>query len=52
MSIGVGSVLDVSPSRTRFERFVPAGTCEERMREVWSRVGDAIQTATGRLDRE
>jgi len=47
---GMGSIFDLMPSRepTDFHKFIPQGTPEERMREIWDGVGRSIQNAMNR----
>ena len=49
---GAGSIMDIYPDPDRYARFVPAGTAEERLGEIWHRVGRYIHDAAGRVHRE
>ncbi len=40
---GMGSVMDIYPSEDIYERSIPKGTAEERLGQIWSRVGDRIR---------
>ncbi len=42
---GVGSLVDLFPDPHRYEQILPRATAEERMGEVWSRVGNHIRQA-------
>ncbi len=43
---GVGSIVDLFPDPRRYEEILPKETAEERLGEVWSRVGNHIRRAT------
>ena len=43
---GVGSIIDLFPDPRRYEEILPKETAEERLGEVWSRVGNHIRRAT------
>ncbi|MCX7112204.1 MAG: hypothetical protein NTX45_19165 [Proteobacteria bacterium] len=47
---GVGSVVDIFPS-TRFEKFIPKKTMEERMAEDWEKVGQSIYIAISKYEK-
>ena len=52
---GMGSIMNIMPPRestTDYSRFVPQGTPEDRMREVWERVGDSLRGAIYRYPDE
>lgn len=49
---GAGSIMDIYPDPDRYARFVPAGTAEERLGEIWHRVGRYIHNAAGRVHHE
>ena len=44
--------MDIYPDPDRYSRFVPAGTAEERLGEIWLRVGRYIHDAAERVRRE
>lgn len=39
---GAGSIMDIYPDPDRYARFVPAGTAEERLGEIWHRERSGI----------
>ena len=49
---GMGSTLDIMPARRNVDlsRFVLTQTSNERMVEVWRKVGDDIRAAMGQFD--
>lgn len=49
---GAGSIMDVYPDPDRYLRLVPAGTAEERLGEVWHRVGTYIYDASEKVRHE
>lgn len=40
---GMGSVMDIYPSEDIYERSIPKGTVEDRLGQIWSRVGDHVR---------
>lgn len=49
---GAGSIMDIYPDPDRYSRFIPTGTAEERLGEIWIRVGRYIYGAAERVHRE
>jgi hypothetical protein len=47
---GVGSVIDIFPP-TRFDKFIPNKTMEERMAEDWEKVGRSIYLAMSEYEK-
>ena len=44
---GMGSVMDLYPSAENYERLIPQGTAEERLSQIWGRVGDYLRFGIG-----
>ena len=43
---GVGSLVDICPDPTRYQRMVPTETVTEELAGIWTDVGDHIRRAT------
>ncbi len=51
---GVGSILDIAPadSASRYSRYIPTDSPQERARKTWVRVGESIGRAMGDFEHE
>ena len=49
---GAGSILDIYPDPSRYERFISTAPAEERIGDYWNRVGKRIRDAAARVRHE
>ncbi len=44
--------MDLYPSAESYERLIPQGTVEERLSQIWGRVGDYLRFGIGVVGEE
>ena len=49
---GAGSIMDIYPDPSRYERFISPAPAEERIGDYWNRVGKRIRDAATRVRHE